>query len=125
MDREALARYFIDQLSNGECYLIVSKGRASYKMNRGSFKTRDRKYDHHKLTFTHREGDRYLFSDGKVMAEIIATYEPCLKLHFHVDYSYNRFAIRFKTFEGEKIYGCGEQYTTLNLQGKTVPIWVS
>ena len=125
MDREALARYFIDQLSNGECYLIVSKGRASYKMNRGSFKTHDRKYDHHKLTFTHREGDRYLFSDGKVMAEIIATYEPCLKLHFHVDYSYNRFAIRFKTFEGEKIYGCGEQYTTLNLQGKTVPIWVS
>lgn len=125
MDREELARYFVEQLSNGECYLIVSKGKAKYKMSRGSFKTKDHAYDSHKLTFVSQDGDRYLFGDGRVTCEIIATYEPCLKLHFHVDYPYNRFTIRFKTFSGEHIYGCGEQYTTLDLHGKQVPIWVS
>ena len=125
MNHDELARYFIDQLTNGECYLVVSKGKASYKMNRGSFKTRDHIYDKHKLTYNHQEGNRYLFGDGKVMAEIIVSFEPCIKFHFHVDHGYNRFSIRFKTFEDEYIYGCGEQYTALNLQGKDVPIWVS
>jgi alpha-glucosidase len=125
MDQEELLQYFLGQLTNGECYLIVSKGKARYKMSRGSFKTRDVIFDKHKLTYQHQEGNRYLFGDGKVTAEIIVQEKPHLKFHFHVDYGYNRFTIRFKTFSDEKIYGCGEQYTTLNLKGKTVPIWVS
>ena len=125
MNRDDLAKFFIDQLSNGECYLIVSKGSATYKMNRGSFKTHQRTYDVHHLTFQKKIDDRYLYGDGKVVCEIIVSFEPHLKLHFHVDHGYNRFTIRFKTFPDEHIYGCGEEYTTLDLQGKTVPIWVS
>ena len=125
MNQEELSKYFIDQLTNGECYLIVSRGKAHYKMNRGSFKTRDTIFDSHKLHFVHQEGDRYLFSDGRVTCEVIVSYEPVVKFHFHVDYGYNRFTLRFKTFEDERIYGCGEQYTTLDLKNKDVPIWVS
>lgn len=125
MNREELARYFIDQLTNGECRLTVAMGHARYKMKRGSFKTKDHIRRVHHLHFTHQEGNRYLFSDGVVQAEIIATFEPWMKLHFHVDYGFDRFSIRFKTFEGEHFYGCGEQYATLDLQGKDVAIWVS
>ena len=125
MDAKELRQYFIDQLTNGECYIIVSKGKAKYKMSRGSFKTKDMVYDSHRLTFSHQEKNRYLFSDGKATTEVILEDGEDLKFHFHVDYSYTRFTIRFKTFEDEHIYGCGEQYTQLDLKGKDVPIWVS
>ncbi|MGC9771195.1 alpha-glucosidase [Fervidobacterium islandicum] len=37
----------------------------------------------------------------------------------------NRFWIYIPTYESEEIYGCGEQYSYLNLRGKRVPLWVS
>ena len=125
MDKEELKEYFLKQLIDGNCYLIVGKDKSKYRMKRGSFKTRNRQRELHTLIFSHVEGNRYIFSDGIVFAEIITEIGENLKFHFHVDFGYNSFSIRFKTFEDEKIYGCGEQYTTLNLKGKTVPIWVS
>lgn len=37
----------------------------------------------------------------------------------------NRFWINIPAEENEEIYGCGEQYSYLNLRGKRVPLWVS
>ena len=125
MNKEELRKYFLDQLSNGECYMTVAKEYSTYKMKRGSFKTRDVQKESHRLTFSHVENNRYIFTDNIVFAEIIVEEGENLKFHFHVDYSYSFFSIRFKTFADEKVYGCGEQYTTLNLKGKEVPIWVS
>ncbi len=125
MDKKEMENYFLDQLVNGEAYLVIGKGKARYKMKRGSFKTKDKIVDRRKLTFSFQDGNRYIFSDGKVQAEIIVDHDPWIKFHFHVDNGYNRFTLRFKTFKDEHIYGCGEQYSTLDLKGKDVPIWVS
>ena len=125
MDKKEMENYFLDQLVNGEAYLVIGKGKARYKMKRGSFKTKDKIVDRRKLTFSFQDGNRYIFSDGKVQAEIIVDHDPWIKFHFHVDNGYNRFTLRFKTFKKEHIYGCGEQYSTLDLKGKDVPIWVS
>jgi alpha-glucosidase len=125
MNKQELEDYFTSQLTSGDCYLIVGKGRARYRMNRGSFTTHDNIIDRRKLVFSFKDDNRYTFSDGKVRAEVILDKEPFVKFHFHVDSGYNRFTLRFKTFEDEKIYGCGEQYTELDLKGKDVPIWVS
>ncbi len=125
MSKEELYDYFLQQLTDGSCYMVIGKGKASYKMTRGSFKTKDHITDRHKLVFSFQDGKRYIFTDGKVQAEIIVDKDPWVKFHFHVDPGYNRFTLRFKTFEDEHIYGCGEQYTTVDLKGKDVPIWVS
>ena len=125
MNKDKLYKYFLEQLTNGEAYLVIGKGKAKYKMARGSFKTKDNIVDRRKLTFKFQDTNRYIFSDGKVQAEIIVDKDPWIKFHFHVDPGYNRFTLRFKTFEDEHIYGCGEQYSTLDLKGKDVPIWVS
>ncbi len=125
MNKQYLEDYFLAQLTNGGCYLSIGKGKAKYKMKRGSFETKDAIVDRHKLTFSFQDGNRYIFSDGKVQAEIIVDKSENIKLHFHVDPGYNRFTLRFKTFSDEKIYGCGEQYSALDLKGKDVPIWVS
>lgn len=125
MNAKELQDYFLKQLTDGGCYLIVSKGKAHNHMSRGSFRTHDRTYDTHKLVYRSHNGNRYIYSDGKISAEIILDFEPWLKFHFHVDYPYNRFTLRFKTFKDEHITGCGEQFTHIDLKGQKVPIWVS
>ncbi len=37
----------------------------------------------------------------------------------------NRFWVRFVSNRDEAVYGCGEQYSKLNLKGHKLPIWVS
>ncbi|MCR4562334.1 MAG: alpha-glucosidase [Bacilli bacterium] len=126
MTAKELREYFISQLTNGECIFRVAKGKAKYKMSRGSFKTKKKIYDDHNLLYKNTVGNRYIFTDGKVEGELILDDNPnIVKFHFHVDTGYNRFFLSFKTFEDEHIYGCGEQFTTLDLKGKNVPIWVS
>ena len=126
MNKEELYNYFLSQLTNGDCYLSIGQGNAKYKMKRGSFKTKDTIFNRHKLTFSFVDGNRYIFSDNVVQAEIIVDKDgEFIKFHFHVDPGFNRFSLHFKTFEDEYIYGCGEQYSELNLKGKDVPIWVS
>ena len=125
MNKEELQRYFLEQLENGECYIVIAKGQVKYKMSRGSFKKKAIYREKQTLRFEYRDGNRYIFTNGKASAEIITTDEEPLKFHFHVDFGYQFFQIRFKTFLDEHVYGCGEQYTTLDLNGKKVPIWVS
>ncbi len=126
MTAKELREYFISQLTNGDVVFKVAKGKARYKMSRGSFKTKGSLYDEHVLKYRTTSGNRYIFTDGKVEGELILDDNPeIIKFHFHVDCGYNRFYLSFKTFKDEHIYGCGEQFTTLDLKGKTVPIWVS
>ena len=126
MTKQELREYFLNQLTNGQITFKVAKGKAKYKMSRGSFKTHHHLYDEHVLLFRNKVGNRYIFSDGRVEGELILDDNPDLiKLHFHVDEGYNRFLLCFKTFNDEHIYGCGEQFTTVDLKGLSVPIWVS
>ena len=127
MNNAELQSYFLSQLENGEAIISLGKGKAKYQMSRGSFKTQDSIKDKHKLTFQKKEGENYLFSDGKVSCRVsVEKSENLIKFHFSVDQEgYNRFRLRLKTFADEHIYGCGEQYSHLDLKGQQVKIWVS
>ncbi|MGI8315965.1 alpha-glucosidase [Halobacillus mangrovi] len=49
-----------------------------------------------------------------------------LKIDFSGNYDhYNRFWIRIVAEQEEKVYGCGEQMSHLNLRGKNFPLWTS
>jgi len=39
------------------------------------------------------------------------------------DSSYNRFLFRLPASQGESVFGCGEQYSRLDLKGSRVPLW--
>ena len=127
MNKTELREYFLAQLKNGQASLRVGKGKAHYKMSRGSFKTSDHIYDVHILKYKTTIDHRVIFGDDKVEAEVIVddSHPDYLKFHFHVDFGYNRFYLKFQGFNDEHFYGCGEQYTTLDLKNKKVPIWVS
>ncbi|MBO6280115.1 MAG: alpha-glucosidase [Bacilli bacterium] len=126
MNSKELREFFVSQLTNGDCIFKVRKVSARYRMSRGSFKTSEIVRDLHTLKYRTTDKNRYIFSDGKVEGELILDDNPeIVKFHFHVDNGFNYFYLSFKTFEDEHIYGCGEQFTTLDLKGKKVPIWVS
>ena len=114
------------KLFNEKFPLTVSCGNATYKMNRGSFKTKDHTKDKHTLTFVSKSDNVYLYSDGKVDAKMMVIDNgDFFSLSFEVDKKFNRFEISFNSYESERIYGCGEQYSHLNLKGQTVNNWVS
>ena len=128
MNKIELKNYFLHQLENGDIYLKIGFGRAFYKMSHGSFKTKDKVKDDHLLKFQNKQGKEYLFADKKISC-VIAIDElegDIVKLHFKCNNpEYNRFLFRFKSFEDEHIYGCGEQYSHFDLKGQKVDIWVS
>ena len=119
--------FIINQLINGNCIIKVGKGKANYKMNRGSFKTHDFIYEMHKLKSNNINNNEVLYSykDIVLKINIIEKKNDIFEILFDLNKDFNRFELTIETFDDECIYGCGEQYTTLNLKGKTVPIWVS
>jgi alpha-glucosidase len=47
-------------------------------------------------------------------------------IEFNTDYKYyNRMWLRLPSSKDECIYGCGEQYSHINLKGRKFPLWVS
>lgn len=125
MNAKELKEFFVKQFTNGEVYIELSKGKAKYKMKRGSFKTKDLIASRHHLVFQSQFNNEYLFADSTVSCRVNLDDSENIKIHFEADSEYNRFKIRFKTFDDEHIYGCGEQYTHFDLKGQKVDIWVS
>ena len=125
MNKQELNEFFLSSLENGNIYIVLAKGKAKYKMSRGSFKTKDHSKDKHKLVFKKKDNNDYIFSDGNVECIINVECDERITLRFKTNQSFNRFTLRFKSFEDEHIYGCGEQYTHFDLKGQNVDIWVS
>ena len=125
MNKQELNEFFLSSLENGNIYIVLAKGKAKYKMSRGSFKTKDHSKDKHKLVFKKKDNNDYIFSDGKEECIISVECDERITLKFKTNQSFNRFTLRFKSFEDEHIYGCGEQYTHFDLKGQNVDIWVS
>lgn len=103
----------------------LGAGTASFRMQAGSFRCRD-KSKMHALTEIRETENRWRLEGAGLFCEIaVEKTEDKLVLRFTASPECNRFEISLDAEEDEKIYGCGEQFTHLNLKGQTVPVWVS
>lgn len=69
---------------------------------------------------------RFIYNGLCLKLLLNVTDEGLLELFPHCEGgTFNRFWIRFCSQKDEAVYGCGEQYSELNLKGKRVPLWVS
>jgi len=121
---------FLEHKLSHPCFKI-GEGTARYKLRYGEFKIRE------KLL---REIPLLNFkvisqTDKKVILEFISSEEKIIISFIEVgghleivpecqNKRINRFWISLVATEDEAIYGCGEQYSELNLRGKNVPLWV-
>ncbi|MBV1709757.1 MAG: alpha-glucosidase [Erysipelothrix sp.] len=109
-----------------EGFISVSSGQATYTMNRGTFATKDRISEKKVLKYISSSDDRYIYRNGDIeVAMQVSRDDDQINCTFEAPSHINRLWIQIPSSKDEGIYGCGEQFTHLNLKGKKVPIWVS
>lgn len=70
------------------------------------------------------EGSELLISCGEAVEMRFREGESFLSLDFpHFGESYNRLDLSLSLDPSAAVYGCGEQYSYLNLKGRRVPLW--
>lgn len=115
--------------SEGNAALSYGSGRGSYRMSHGNFRISDRLKRRNPCSrfSVEREGDlvRIAFPEADLRVEL-AEEEGRLVMRFHgADPEVNRIWLRLEANPREHIYGCGEQYSRLDLKGSKVPLWVA
>ncbi|MCR5741643.1 MAG: alpha-glucosidase [Gammaproteobacteria bacterium] len=114
------------ELFNEKFGLTLMVGDATYKMDRGSFKTKDHIKKREVLSFFKEENNVYYYKNKKYEAKVIVKDEgDSFSLSFDVPEGFNRLEYSLNSDESEVIYGTGEQYSHLNLKGTDVKIWLS
>lgn len=118
--------------SKSEPFIFAGIGSADYKMHLGNFHIKD--YIEERIPLRDFEieekNEKYLItlSNKENMKIVIELCEEKGKVELKFKKSskeINRLWIRIAAEEDESIYGCGEQYSYLNLRGKNFPLWVS
>lgn len=130
-------------ISSGERVLFAHRERCpcfELSVNRPDFRTHPRSIANYKLknhvvtTKPLRRITRYEASDTGVCVD----FDDCLRVHIvfegtianmtltplkEYDTTFNRFSLRMRAHKAEAVYGCGEQFSYLNLRGREVPMW--
>ena len=113
--------------------LYLGEGDPTFDMYRGNFDISD--YVTERIAMRHFVIEE---QDGAIRIQFILAHEPAitllaeetaegrLKISFKdAKDNFNRFWLRLPASADEKIYGCGEQLTYLNLRGHNFPLWTS
>jgi len=104
----------------------IAQGSATYQMNRGTFKTKDRIKHREKLIFNHLEDGVYWYGFDDKKIGIVPTFnENHVEIKVINPTPFNRFWLTLPSDLNEHFYGCGEQFSEFDLKGKKVNIWVS
>ena len=103
-------------------------GTGKYRMDHGSFKIKDRlisRIPQRECAVTQNSAGRVILNYGKSLTVSFAVVDDRLEISFAVlDAEVNRFWLHLPANKHEHIYGCGEQYSVLDLRGRKVHIWV-
>ncbi|HWL23806.1 MAG TPA: alpha-glucosidase, partial [Ureibacillus sp.] len=114
--------------------VFVGKGEETIEMYRGNFDIKDYLTERIPLKYAkvEKKEKEYIvnlakFEEGKILLSLtIKEEDNRLKVEYNpVDDSINRFWMRIKADEKEKVYGCGEQLSYFNMRGKNFPLWTS
>ncbi|MBQ49387.1 MAG: alpha-glucosidase [Zetaproteobacteria bacterium] len=112
--------------------LEIGIGQPTYKEHHSLFKITDQLSYRKKLTSWSILSDNNDTNQNKITViledQLTITFNyiaPHLNLEFKcTNKDWNRCWIHLPANPNEKIYGCGEQYSELNLRGKKLPLWV-
>ncbi|MFX0058934.1 MAG: alpha-glucosidase [Candidatus Heimdallarchaeota archaeon] len=121
---------FFSHTSKNPCFEI-GIGTGKYKQNHAMFRINEKvpeklKYKNFKLlSETHNQVIvDFEYDDISLVVEFFIKEEKLL-ISFKCENSLiNRLWIKIVADKNEAIFGCGEQFSELNLRGKKVPIWV-
>ena len=119
--------------------LFIGKGKGRYNMVCGNFEIGDQLHEKVALgqfTIAEESGQRVVVDFSNKTSQdsenpwqltmICEEQDGRLEIQFKASgFGVNRFWIRLCASATEHIYGCGEQFSVLDLKGKIMPLWVS
>jgi len=109
-------------------FLYVGYGEEAVEMFRGNFKIEDYVIERYPILdfkiIKNGKEEQILLSKELLVAIKIKNEQVILKFQKN-NSKINRLWIRLSADEKEKIYGCGEQMSYLNLRGRNFPLWTS
>lgn len=120
----------LDHSSQNPC-IKTGSGKAKFKSHHGHFKIKEKdvieiqlreyeilRQENHEIKMTFGSQENLLKTSFSIL-------EDRLEIKFSTkNKELNRFWIRIRANYAEAIYGCGEQFSEVNLRGKKVPLWV-
>lgn len=108
-------------------FIYVGIGKESIKQHYGDFKIKDKTIEKVPLKNVEFNGDSITFSncDYKVTLKIKVEGNRFVLEEIEADDTINRMYFVFKSRKEERFFGCGEQFSYLNLKGRNYPIWTS
>jgi alpha-glucosidase len=108
--------------------ISVGEGEGHYKERHGSYKIRnlwqrkEKKLRH--FDVVEQNPARAIIVFENTLTLVAEAIDNRLELRFTAnDTKLNRLFLKLKAQTEERIYGCGEQFTHLNLKGRKVPLW--
>ena len=111
----------------GRPVLSLGAGEADIRMFRGNFEIRDRVDRRIELTLAGAEEDALRFRHPELRGELVMRLREeggLLHLRLHAeDPRWNRLWLRLEAEPTEHVAGGGEQFSALDLRGRTYPIW--
>ncbi|MFO8019676.1 MAG: alpha-glucosidase [Promethearchaeia archaeon] len=112
--------------------LTVGMGHSKIKEKHGHFKFKDKVDEKYALTQFKilQEKENHIsiefYGEDSTVEMICNISKGKLEISLNPSQKdFNRYGINLHATPEEAIYGCGEQFSELNLRGKKVPIWVS
>ncbi|MBD3197590.1 MAG: alpha-glucosidase [Candidatus Lokiarchaeota archaeon] len=134
-DKEEIEIYYNEQLffkqTPSRPIFSIGIGKTKFKMSHNQFKIREKFLKQYKLTHfelisqSSKEIDILFHNQNFSLYVNFSIRNNELLITFHCeDVRINRFWINLVSSVDEAIYGCGEQFSVLNLRNHKVPIWV-
>ncbi|MFX0188408.1 MAG: alpha-glucosidase [Candidatus Hodarchaeota archaeon] len=120
----------LHHVSNQPCFKI-GIGTARYKSNYGHFRIKEKLKNEFNLEnyeiiskSENKISLRFFSSEAELNVSLVDSGSFLIIKPECSNKQINRFWIKIPAQYDEAIYGCGEQYSELNLRGKEVPLWV-
>lgn len=105
--------------------IAVGQGRATYIMKEGNFKLKDSLESKQYLKkFTVKEEDNTITIQLEDAIQLTITADTYCTVGIKATKPFNRFWLHCAAQKDEHIYGCGEQFSKLDLKKKKIPLWV-
>lgn len=108
-------------------FIYLGIGKETIKQHYGDFKIKDKLVEKVPLKNVEFKNNRAFFSykDYKIAMDITIENNKLLISNIDNVEDSNRIYFILKSEKGERLFGCGEQFSYLNLKGRNFPIWTS
>ena len=108
-------------------FIYLGVGKETIKQHYGDFKIKDKVINKIPMKLEAIEGNTMKFSNSgyRISFSIRPTSKGIQLESFEVSPEVNRIFFMLKSFNEERFFGCGEQFSYLNLKGRNFPIWTS